>query len=505
MKIARILLLLLFIAFTSFLKAQTNETEPNNELASANSLPLDTEMSGQICMWNNEDWYQIVLPEDGAIQITVSSAGEAENPGSSLQFQLYSATGNPWNAFFPEAGNFGVMITDNSGWCCLKAGTFFIQVYTGYAFEYCYDYTVSVELEPATFGNDAEPNSNLSDNLATIPYNTTTEGHLSFISDPQNAGTDNYDHFKIVPPMNGLMRLIIESEAQSTGSNNLNVMMHNAAGNTWYQQSTSVGTFMSPNSDTLYWDCTPSDTLIAQFFTSNFFDRGYSYRFRYDMISPAFNNDIEPNNTQTTAQLIDIGTPAFGNQYYYGDNSDDVFKFFKPDTGFFKVRVTSSTNSSDGTLGTKVQVLDHNFNLLTQLNAPLGINGELAMDSLYFDDLPADTFFIRVNSDYAFAACRSYLLEFFYVDIADLVSEEFGSKVKIFPNPTSDYFVLDTRLVEDVSNVQITNALGEIIILQNLNGGKLHQIDCSHFAPGVYFVMVSHDRNRTIERVVIQR
>lgn len=491
-------------AFVALLNAQISESEPNDNLASANEIALNTELSGQLCMWNNEDWFEIVLPEDGQLKITTTSAGEAENPPVAFQFQLYSAAGNPWNAFDPETGNFGQMITDSSGWCCLKAGTFYMQVYSGYVYEYCYDYSVVLELLPATFQDDAEPNSSVNDNLVLIPYNTATEGHVSFITNPQAGGTDNYDFFKIAPPINGMMRLFIETEAQSTGSNALFVMVHDIDGNPWYQQSSIVGEFGLPASDTLYYDCTPDDSLIVSLYTSNYFDRGYAYRLRYDIVAPAFENDVEPNNVQATAQLIDLATPVSGNQYYFEDNSEDIYKFYKPDTGFFKVRLTSTTNSSDGSLGTKLQLLDHNFSYVSQLNAAIGINGDLVIDSLYIQYLDADTFYIKVYSDYAYAACRSYLLEFSYNDIQDAVQEADQIAVPIYPNPANDHFFIDTRNLQGASKMQIVNAMGEVVVDRNFTNSGLHQVDMSTSAPGVYYIILKNDSIRLTRSVVIK-
>lgn len=503
MKLFYTLVALWFLTPSNSLFAQLFESEPNNEMAAANELPLSTALSGEICIWDNHDWYEIVLPEDGLLQISLSSAGEGDNPASPFYFQLHSATGNPFGEFSPTAGEFGVMQDDSGNWCCLKAGTFYLYAYSGYVFDYCYDYTITLDLIPASFENDSEPNSNLTDNLAVVAYNTPTEGHLSFVTEPGSSGTDGYDNYKIIPPMNGVMRLIIETEAQSTGSNNLNVMLHNGAGVAWYQQTTPTGAFLAPTIDTLFWDCTPNDTMIVQLFSTNFNDRGYAYRLRYDIVAPQYPDDHEPNNTASNAEWVEISAPVTGNQYYYGDSSDDIFKFFKPDTGFFKVRVTSTTGSSDGNLGTKVQLFDHNFSLLYQLNAPLGVNGALALDSMYFAYLPSDTFYVKVYSDYAYAACRSYLLEFDYVDIEDGIPENAMDNLLLFPNPAKEYFILDTRHLNGVSVIEITNAMGAVILKENTNSKGLHHFDSSGIAPGVYFVSVYYGSQKHIQRLII--
>ncbi len=501
-------LLTLVFAFTigtSFLtRAQINEVESNNELVLANDLPLNIIVTGQTCTIIDADWYRVILTEDGFLKIRTSTAGEGDNPNAPFIFTLFTPTSNPWNSFSPTTGENGVMIADSSGWCCLHAGTFYIKVQRDYAFEYCYDYSFSLELLPATFQNDLEPNSTITGELVTIDYNTPIDGHVSFISDPQNAGTDSYDYFKIIPPSNGLLRMFVESEAQSTGSNDIKIKMHNADGNEWYQQTSLVGAFQSPNTDTLYWECTPDDTLILLVLTNNLYDRGYSYRIRYDMIAPVFGNDVEPNNTSATAQVIDLAIPAMGNQYNYGDNSDDIFKFVLPDTGFFKVRITSTTNSADGFLGTKLQLLDNNYNYINQLNAPIGTLGELAVDSLTMPYLDADTFYLRVFSDYIYAACRSYLLEFFYNDLEDNVNEFTLSHIGIYPNPSNGRFIMDTRQISGDGVVSVFNSMGEVVMMKNIVFGSQKELVLNDCASGIYFIKTTSGNKSKTQRLIVE-
>jgi hypothetical protein len=486
-------------------QAQINEIESNDSLHLANELPLNTTISGQVCDWQNTDYFRVILPDDGYLKIRTLTGGEGENPNSPYVYTLFNTNGEAWNSFSPLAGENGAMIADSSGWCCLYADTFFVKVQTDYAFTYCYEYSFSLELIPPTFQNDLEPNSTATGPMTTLDYNTSSEGHVAFLFQPQNGGTDAFDFFRIIPPSNGLVRLFIESEAQMTGSNDIKVMIHNEDGGPWYQQSSPVGAFQSPNSDTLYWECIPNDTMMFQIFIDNYYDRGYSYRIRYDIVQPQFANDVEPNNNQATAQLIDLATSVPGNQYYFSDGSEDVFKFATVDTGFFKVRVTSSTNSTDGNGGTKLQLLDHNFGYISQLNAPLGTTGELAMDSMMIAYLAQDTFYLKVYSDYAYAACRSYLLEFFYSgQIVDGLEEFSLHNVHVFPNPTNGKFTVDTRMISGDGEMSVFNSMGELIISKNIVFGTQKEFDLADCSPGIYFIKTVSGKRSKTHRLIVE-
>ncbi len=482
--------------------AQISESEPNNPFPLSNDLPENTVMSGQTCNWNEPDRYLIVLPEDGNLQINTQVAGQGINPNSGITFTLTSKTNNPWNSFSPFVGENGSFMSDSFNWCCLLADTFYIEVYRGYAFEYCYDYSFSWDLLPAAFNNDEEPNSTylLAEDLN---MNATAEGHVSFVNNPQ-ASSDVTDFYRVVPPVNGTMRIFVETEAQSTGSNSLNVTLHASNGSGWYDQYSSVGTFQLPSSDTLYWGCVGNDTMYISLFTSNYYDKGYAYRIRYDMIAPTYADDIETNNNFASAQLVDPALPIEGNQYYFGDGSDDVYKFFKPYIGFLKIIVRSETMSADAGGGTEVQFFDHNLNQFSTLSAPLGINGQIAIDSITYEGLASDTFYIKVLSNYAFHACKSYQLMLSYTDFNDQVQEKNFLNSSLYPNPSNGKFNLDTRNESGSANIQVCNLIGEIVFEKNTFLGGILELNFEKLDKAIYIMKISKDGKQDVHKMIIE-
>ncbi|MBL0315168.1 MAG: T9SS type A sorting domain-containing protein [Flavobacteriales bacterium] len=504
-------LLLLFLTFvlSTSTYSQINETEPNEPLLSGNNLPENTVLTGQTCMWNEPDFFQVVMPQDGVLRIHTGVSGEGINPSTALQFQLFTAANDPWYSYVPLAGENGAMMDDVFEWCCLEAGTYYIQVYSGYAFSYCYNYTLSWELVDAAFTNDNEPNSTFA-TAEFLNYDESTEGHLSFYPHPQGSGQDGTDFYAFVPPMNGTVRLFIDSQAESTGSNNISVNIHTINGSAWYAQSSPVASFPSTNSDTLIWECIGNDTMYFSLNTTNYYDRGYAYRIRYDVIPMVFGNDSEPNNFFAEAQLVNAFEPIEGNQYlgasyYWGGTQEDIFKFYKPVDGFLKVVIHTETHTGDGTGGNTVQLYDHTANYVgAPFTAPIGLYGVPAVDTMHFETLNADTFYLKTYSAYAYPACRSYRIELLF-DEVNGVKETSLSQLRIYPNPNNGDFQLDTRQLAGMAQLQVIDFTGRIILNEQQTLGGTIPIRLSDVASGYYLLKIVNDGREIHQPFMVSR
>lgn len=494
---------ILSISFLLFLviplAAQINESEPNNENATADELPMNTSVSGQICIWDDPDYYQIILPEDGILQFTTTVAGEGDNPSTGLGFTLFN-NNNPWNTYTPEPGEFGISLSEVNGWCCLLKDTFYIQVYSGYVYPYCYNYTLSWEIISAPYSDDEEPNSIFQDALP-LEYNTSVEGHLAFINHPQGNAFETGDFYSFTPPINGTLRLFIESQAQSTGSNNVTVYIHDSNGSGWYNQTVPVGIYPAVHSDTLIWECVANAPLFFSMNTTNYFDRGYSYRIRYDMSPHTFSNDIEPNNYFESAQVVDPSLPIEGNQlhgnsYYWGGTQEDIYKFELPEDGAFKIKVYSETLTDDNTGGNVIQLYDVNTNPIgSPFTAPIGLYGVPEVDSVSFASIPAGTYYIKTYSSYVYATCRSYRLELTYVESPESTLEIQKNNVRLYPNPSIGTINLDTRKMSGQAQIVITDFLGKIVFNQLSVLGNIANIQLNEMAQGYYMLHIKNDDN----------
>ncbi|WP_027418003.1 T9SS type A sorting domain-containing protein [Crocinitomix catalasitica] len=87
------------------------------------------------------------------------------------------------------------------------------------------------------------------------------------------------------------------------------------------------------------------------------------------------------------------------------------------------------------------------------------------------------------------------------VTVTDLGIEELEISLKMYPNPANSELFIDT----EVENYQlnIINILGEVIITEN-NITGLKTIDVSRLTTGAYFVDISNDNIKTVEKLIIK-
>lgn len=73
----------------------------------------------------------------------------------------------------------------------------------------------------------------------------------------------------------------------------------------------------------------------------------------------------------------------------------------------------------------------------------------------------------------------------------------FNGEIKIFPNPATDFFRINTD--EKIGSVQVLNVLGNVIKQYDKFHGDYYEL--SGVAPGIYFIKIDHansNKSRTI-------
>jgi hypothetical protein len=507
-KILYLSLLCFCISLSTF--GQLTETEPNDPYLSGNLVPENTTMTGQTCIWNEPDYYQIILPEDGILRVHMSAAGEGTNPSSTtFGITLFNANEEAWNSYNSIAGENGAALETENGWCCLEAGTYYVQMYTSYVYEYCYTYTFSWELIPTAFANDSEPNSTFQ-TAQDLDYNTEEDGHLAFLYHPQG-GEDNYDYYRIEVPFSGTLRLYIDHEGQSTGSETLTVGIHTSDGAAWYTQTTPTAVYPALTQDTLIWECIASETMYLSLYTTNYYDRGYSYRIRYDVEPMIYENDIEPNNTFATAQLVDSSLPIegnsyLGNGYYWANTSEDFFKFTKPEDGYLELKVFSETHTENSTGGNVVQLYDANSNPIgSPFTAPIGTLSIPEVDSISFASLPAGDYFIQTYSPYAYAGCRSYNIIISFSEFETNVNELSKNLISLYPNPNNGQFSLNTSTLSGIGQVRIIDLLGRKVFEENIILGSTTNLQVSALKKGGYILEIMNETTKIQEPFIVNQ
>ncbi|TVR77502.1 MAG: T9SS C-terminal target domain-containing protein [Chitinophagaceae bacterium] len=80
------------------------------------------------------------------------------------------------------------------------------------------------------------------------------------------------------------------------------------------------------------------------------------------------------------------------------------------------------------------------------------------------------------------------------------------SELKIYPNPASDYFIIEENSGESIKNIYISDIKGRVIESFALNNYFTeHTIQVNHLAPGEYFVITESSGKLQVSKLIIRR
>ena len=89
--------------------------------------------------------------------------------------------------------------------------------------------------------------------------------------------------------------------------------------------------------------------------------------------------------------------------------------------------------------------------------------------------------------------------------IAENEKNKSEAKLVVYPNPTSNKLNVDLMLPKkEESLLSIVDIMGKSIIKANLGSDRFFQLDIEALKPGVYFVIVTNESGRWIEKIIIE-
>ncbi len=355
---------------------QTQETEPNNTAATANTLALNGSGKGIINPAGDVDWYKIKTTSDGQLTITLTSVS-----GRYLSYTLYDTAGNiPVNATVDYNNGTSSQATDG-----LAKGTYYLQIHCTNAGDTC-SYIVSISLTPASVANDIEPDSNRATAL-TLAVNATTTGHVGYY---YNNHRDTSDWYKITTAKDGLLNLYLTSENGSYTSmylydNNGTLQLNNVT----YNNGTA----------TLNTDGLAAGTYYVHVFCTNTNTDFAPYTLKDSLFTPAQANDNEPDSNRATAITLALNGSTTGHVGYYYNLHRDTTDWYKVTTnkdGVLNLYLTSNNGKY-----TSMYLYDNNGTTL--INNVTYNNGTTTLST---DGLATGTYYIQIfctntNTDFA--------------------------------------------------------------------------------------------------------
>ena len=78
-----------------------------------------------------------------------------------------------------------------------------------------------------------------------------------------------------------------------------------------------------------------------------------------------------------------------------------------------------------------------------------------------------------------------------------------NNKLIVFPNPIKDYFTLSNQLELPISGITLSDALGNILYIDNSIYYSSCSFNLSRFQPGTYFIETIINNQRTTKRIVL--
>ena len=114
----------IIILISMFLSNSYSDTEPNDSYEDANIIELDNSVSGSLDEDDTEDWYEVDLPYDGAMEVVVDPETELDT-----YIWIYDVDGET-NLSSADNGSYGEV--DSVKISNLMEGIYFIKVQKRY-------------------------------------------------------------------------------------------------------------------------------------------------------------------------------------------------------------------------------------------------------------------------------------------------------------------------------------------------------------------------------------
>ena len=373
--------------------AQANDTEPNDSRAQAVALGPNATKVGHINYYYNTlrdgaDWYKITTTADGQIKLTLTSAN-----GQYIWAYLYDNNGTTQLNAQNTSGSIDIS-TDG-----LAAGTYYVKITAYYSTGFA-PYTIKSTFTTPAEANDAEPDSTRALAL-TLPLNSSVTGHIDYY---YNNHRDSADWYKVTTNGDGRLRLRLTS---GNGQYIWAYLFDNDGTTQLNAQNTSSA--VDINTDGL-----AAGTYYVR--VNSYYSNGYiPYTLADSLFKPTEANDIEPNDSKTTAEVLTVNSTITGHTDYYYNNkrdSSDWYKLTIPSDGMIHLNIKSGN-------GQYIWAYLYDNDGTTQLNAQ---NTSSSVD-INTDGLAAGTYYIKVRSYYS-NGFVPYTLENSHVTYTNTVDAE---------------------------------------------------------------------------------
>ena len=298
------------------------DEEPNDEwsedcalLKSGETLECKLGYTNDKGETDNDDWFKIIVPEEGTIELTL-------NPSQENALDIY------WVKVFRLKDDGDLAERNSSGFgkeekvfriTDMGIGTYYVQVhrYSGHG-----GYTLKYEFTSCPIDNDPEPNNEF-DKGSLLTIGETIGGRLGYTDD--SGSTDNDDWFKFEVEKDGKAEFTINpNQENALDLYWIKVFRLKDDGNLAERNSTGLGKEEKVFSVT--------DLGLGTYYLQIHRYSGHGgYTLKYEFTPNPYIGDEEPNDSYEQAQALVKGERVMAHLGYTDDtgttDNDDWYKF----------------------------------------------------------------------------------------------------------------------------------------------------------------------------------
>ncbi len=359
-----------FFLSANTLQAQTTETEPNNNPAQANKLPLNGNGSGAINPAGDLDWWKVTTNGDGNLFITLNNSGNQD----AKIISLYDTAGIILLKQVAVGNGIGGLNMDG-----LAAGTFFIKISGSNGTE-TGAYILSDSLAKPAKANDKEPNNNIMQ-ADILNLNDSTQGHVGYYYNNQR---DTTDWYKVTTNEDGLLRITFDNSGNVDAKT---VLLYDTLGNPLLNGVNVGNGIGAMNTDGL-----AAGTYYIQIKGASGLGNEFGpYSLSDTLIIPGKTNDKEPNNYFTEATIFGINDSTTGHIGYYYNHQKDTADWFQLNiTNKGKLTLTLDNSGNANTLS--LSLYD-----ASGTNLVKGVNVGNGQGGLETDTLATGIYYVQIK------------------------------------------------------------------------------------------------------------
>ena len=367
------------------------DLEENDAPTQADTVAAGVDHEGRLDFFydDNSDYYRLILPSDGILNITVNAEHAGTSTGETLTAHVLNSSGGLVQSHSVNIGaNGNPVMTDLATSCLGTEQLYYLRFFNPTACGVSYQFNYGVT--PPLYADDLEENDGTSQS-DTVAASIDHDGRINFYYD------DNTDYFRLILPTDGVLDITMSAEhSGSSTAETMNVHLLNSSGGLIQAWPVSIGSSGSPSSTVLSASCLGNEQLYyLHVFGSTIC--GVSYRFNYSVTQPVFGDDPEPNNSigQATGLDLDLGGSPGRLDFFY-DNTSDYFGLTLGADGTIEIGMEAENAGAAGTMN--FTLLNAFGGLVQATTFPVGGGSTPALGTFTSNMLTAGTYYIRLDN-----------------------------------------------------------------------------------------------------------